>query len=138
MVVQDIRNQHKNVEFSFRIKEDLQEDEKEMLRNMSEIRKLDRRRLPCPRKIGKGKLFTEVRKVNELLKKIEWKDVTEDNNLFYLGATLVTKVFEKTKVKRKKKQTWWKGRLESQVKELNKDMGRQNALVEGKKMNKKQ
>ena len=77
VVVEDIGNQHENVEFGFRIKEELQEDEKEMLKIISEIRKLDRTRLPCLKKIEKGKLFTEVRKVNELLKKIESKDVTE-------------------------------------------------------------
>ena len=58
VVVEDIGNQYENVEFGFRIKEELQEDEKEMLKNMSEIRKL-RTRLPCLRKVGKGKLFTE-------------------------------------------------------------------------------
>ena len=73
----------------------------------------------------------------ELLKKIESKDLTENNNLFYLGAALVTKVFEKDKTKGEKKQPWWKRRLESQVKELNKDLGRLNALLEGKKMKKK-
>ena len=53
-----------------------------MLKNMPEIRKLDRTRLPCLRKVEKGKLFTEVRKVSELLNKTESKDVTEDNDLF--------------------------------------------------------
>ena len=62
---------------------------------MSVIQKLDRTRLPCLRKVEKGKLFTEVKKVNELFKKIKSKDVTEDNDLFYLAAALVTKVFEK-------------------------------------------
>ena len=47
--------------------------------------------------VGKGKLFTEVRKVKLHLKKIELKDLTEDNDLFYIGAKLVTKVFEKNK-----------------------------------------
>ena len=75
--------------------------------------------------------------MNELLKNIESKDVTEDNGLFYLGAALVTKVFEKTKTKGEKKQPWWKRRLQSQVKELNKDLGRLNALLEGWKMKKK-
>ena len=137
VVVEDIGSRHKNVEFGFRIKEELQEVEKEMLKSMSEIRKLDRTRLPCLRKVEKGKLFPEVRKANELLKKIESKDVTEDNDLFYLGAALVTNVFAKTKTKGEKKQPWWKRRLESQVKELNKDLGRLNALLEGKKMKKK-
>ena len=52
---------------------------------------VDRTRLPFLRKVEKGKLFTEVRKVNELLKKIKSKDVNEDNELLYLGAALVTK-----------------------------------------------
>ena len=82
-------------------------------------------------------MFTEVRKVNELLKNIESNDVTEDNDLFYLGAALVTKVFEKNKTKNEKKQSWWKRKLESQFKELNKNLGRLNALLQGKKMKKK-
>ena len=68
---------------------------------------------------------------------MELKDVTEDNEFFFLGAVLVTKVFEKNKAKRWKKQPWWKRRLESQVKELNKDLGRLNALLQGKKMKKR-
>ena len=83
--------------FGFRIKEELLENEKEMLKNMSEIQKLDRTRLSCLRKVEKRKMFTEVRKVNEFLKKIESKDVTEDNESLYLGVILVTKVFEKNK-----------------------------------------
>ena len=47
-----------------------------------------------------------------------------------------TKLFEKNKTKGEKKQPWWKRRLESQVKELNKDLGRLNALLECKKMKK--
>ena len=57
--VKDIGNQHENAEFGSRIKEELLKDEKEMLKNMSEIRKLDRTRLLCLRKVEKGKLFTE-------------------------------------------------------------------------------
>ena len=109
VVAEGIGNQHENVKFGFRIKEELQEDEKEMLKNMSEIRKLTTR-LPCLRQVEKGKLFTEIRKVNELLKKIELKDVTEDNDLFYLEAALMSKVFEKTKPKGQQKHPWWKRR----------------------------
>ena len=75
--------------------------------------------------------------MNELLKNNESKDVTEDNDLFYLGAALVTKAFEKNKTKDEKKQSWWKRKLERQFKELNKDLGRLNALLQGKKMKKK-
>ena len=69
VVVENIGDQHENVEFGFRIKE-LQKDEKEMLKNMSAIGKWDKR-LPCLGKVEKGKLFTEVKKVNEFLTKIE-------------------------------------------------------------------
>ena len=132
MVVEDIGNLYENVEFDFKIKEQLLEDEKEMLKNVSEIQKIDRARLACLRKVEKKKLFTEVRKVNELLKKIESKDVTEDNDYFYLQAVLVTKVFEKNKAKGEKKQSWWKRTTESQP-----DQGGLKALLEGKKMKKK-
>ena len=64
VVVQDIGNRHKNGEFGFRIKEELLEDLKERLKNMSEIQKLYRTRLPCLKKVEKGKLFIEERKVN--------------------------------------------------------------------------
>ena len=69
---------------------------------MSEIRKLDRTRLPHLRKVEKEELIAEVRKVDELLKKIESKEVTDDKD--YLGTELVTKVFEKNKTKGEKKQ----------------------------------
>ena len=106
LVVEDIGDPHENGEFGFRINKELLEDEKEMLKDMSEIRKLDRTRLPRLRKVEKEELITEVRKVNELLKKIESKDVTDDKDLFYLGTELVTKVFEKNKTKAEKKQPW--------------------------------
>ena len=64
VVVEDIGNRHDNVEFDFRIKKELLEDEKEMQKNISEIRKLDRTRLPCFKKVGKGNLNTS--------KKSEW------------------------------------------------------------------
>ena len=51
VVVEDIGNRHENVEFDFRIKEKLHENEKEILKNMSETRKLDRTRLPYLRKV---------------------------------------------------------------------------------------
>ena len=61
--------------FGFRIKAELLEDEKEMLKNMSKIQKLDRTRLLCLRKVEKGTVYR--RKTNELLKKTELKNVTE-------------------------------------------------------------
>ena len=75
--------------------------------------------------------------MNELLNKIELKVVAENNDLFYLGVAFMTKVSEKNKTKSEKKQPWWKIRLESQVEELNKNLVRLNAMLEGKKMKNK-
>ena len=78
---------------------------------------VDRTRLPFLRKVEKGELFTEVRKVNELLKKIKSKDVNEDNELFYLGAALVTKTFGKITQKERRNSLGgnkdWKVKLKS-------------------------
>ena len=64
---------------------------------MLEIRKLDRIRLPCLRKVEKGKLFTEVKKVNELLSKVKSKDVTENNKKRGEETALVDKKTGETK-----------------------------------------
>ena len=53
MVVEDIGYRHENVEFGFRIKQELLEDEKEMLKNTSEIRKIDRARCHASEKLKK-------------------------------------------------------------------------------------
>ena len=63
-------------------------------------------------------MFIEIRKGNQLLKKIELKDVTEDNDLFYLEAALVNTVLERNKTMGEKKQLWPRRRQESQVREL--------------------
>ena len=91
---------------------------------------IERARLPCIRKVGKGNILTS----GEV---IELKGVIEDNDLLYLGAALMTKVFKTNKTKREREHYWWKRRLKSQVKELNEDLGRLNALFDGKKMKKK-
>ena len=46
-------------------------------------------------------------------------------------------MFNLTKQSQIGKKPWWKRRLESQVKELNKDLQRLNALLESRKMKKK-
>ena len=54
VVVENTGVQHGNVEFGFRIKKELLEDEKKMLKNMPEV-KLHIARLPCPRNVEKKK-----------------------------------------------------------------------------------
>ena len=115
MVVEDNVNQQGNAEFGFRIKDELVKDEEKIVKIMPEIQKLDRTRLPCLRKIEKAKLFPEVRKVNEFLRKIESKDATEENDFFYLEVALVTKVLEK-KIKQKMRRNSLGGKEDWRVK----------------------
>ena len=61
--------------------------------------------------------------MNELLKNIESKDVTEDNDLFYLGAALVTKVFEKNKTKMRRNSLGRKENWKVNLKSLTKILG---------------
>ena len=60
VVVEDIGNRREHTKVGFRIKEELLQGENDMLKNMSEIRKLDRARLPYLSKIEKRKLFAKV------------------------------------------------------------------------------
>ena len=57
--------------------------------------------------------------MNELLKKIELKDGAENNDLFYLGAALVTKEFEKNKTRVRRNSVGgkdWKVKLKNLTK----------------------
>ena len=70
---------------------------------MSEIQKLDRTRLPRLRKVEKEELFTEKwMKTWDVKMKDEPNDVTDDNDLLYLGAALATKDLKTTKQKVKR------------------------------------
>ena len=55
--------------------------------------------MPCIRKVGKGNILTN----GEV---IELKGVIEDNDLLYLGAALMTKVFKTNKTKREREHCW--------------------------------
>ena len=70
--------------------------------------------------------------------KIKVNNITETNGLIYCGAAMVTEMLGvKSKNKEKRKEPWWKRRLEGQVKQLNRDLGRVNALIERKTVKKK-
>ena len=63
--------------------------------------------------------------------KVNLSNITETNNLIYCGAALVTEVLGINRNGKKNRQEpWWKRRLEGQVRDLNRDLGRVNALIE--------
>ena len=56
----------------------------------------------------------------------------------YVGAAVVTDLVGVKRGNRQtRKEPWWKKRLENQVKILNKDLGRVNALIQQKTIKKK-
>ena len=71
--------------------------------------------------------------------KVNLSNITETNNLIYCGAALVTEVLGINRNGKKNRQEpWWKRRLEGQVRDLNRDLGRVNALIEKKAVKKKE
>ena len=88
----------------------------------NKLSKERRERLPPLRVIDKHILLEANRKVDEVMNKIEVRNITELNHLVYAGAVVVTEGME----------PWWKMRMEAQVKQLNKALEHINTLIERK------
>ena len=87
--------------------------------------------------IEKHRLLEATRKVDKVLNTIEVGDITELNDLAYAG---VAAVMEMLGVKNRKStgiEPWWKRRMKAQVKQLNKELGHIDTLIERKNMKKK-
>ena len=102
---------------------------------MEEILKKEKIRVPSLRGIERSKLRNAVQTVKVMLGNIVTTDITATNDLIYAGSVIVN---EMVGVKRKenytRKQPWWKRRLEQQAPDLNRDLGRVNAMILGKKI----
>ena len=113
-------------------------EEVDLIEKLEEILQQERERLPSLRGINRGKLRDITKKVNAVLEKIETNDITKTNDLMYAGALLVTDLVGAKRGKRgPKKEPWWKRRLENQIKILNNDLGRVNALIQQKVVKRK-
>ena len=109
-----------------------------MIEKMEEILNINRVRLPSLRGIDRRKLEISVQKVDAVLQKIETTDITSTNDLIYADAVIVNEIVGvKSSGKTTDKEPWWKRRLQKQVSELNKDLGRVNALMQEKKIKQK-
>ena len=110
---------------------ELSPEEVEVIKNLEEILQKERERLPSHREIDRRKLKEVTKKVDAVLEKIKTNDITTTNDLMYAGAAVVTDlVGVKRGDRQTRKEPWWKRRLENQVKILNKDLGRVNALIQ--------
>ena len=112
--------------------------EVEIIEKMEEILKRDRIRLPPLRGIERSKLRNAVQSVNTVLGKIVTTDITSTNDLIYAGFVAVNEMIGiKQKENYTSKQPWWKRRLEQQITDFNRDLGRVNAIIQGKRIKQK-
>ena len=87
--------------------------------------------------IEKHRVLEATTKVDEVMNKIEVENIPELNGLVYAGAVVVTEMLGVKNRKSTGMEPWWKRRMEAQVKQLNKDLGHINTLIERKNIKKK-
>ena len=104
-----------------------EEDESTVCRTR-EILQEKRQCLPSLRGVDRMKLKTTVQEVGKVLAKVKGNNVTRTNNIIYTGAKVAIEKLRIKSGKRAKKGPWWKRRLENEVKEFNRDLGRINAM----------
>ena len=94
--------------------------------------------LPPLRGMEKHGLLETTRKADEVLNETEVGNITELNDIVFAGALVVTEILGVKIRKSARMEPLWKRRMEAQVKQLNKDLGRINTLIERKNVKKKQ
>ena len=70
----------------------LMEEDREMLKMMMKLRKKPRVRLPAMSGVDGVKLKEAVKKVNDLLEKLNIDNITEMNDAIYYGAAMVCEI----------------------------------------------
>lgn len=79
-----------------------------------------------------------VQKVDAVLIKLLPLDASVTNYLLYVKAVIFAEMVVMNKaISSNNKETWWKGQLDKQLRELNIDLGRLNALIENGKIKRK-
>ena len=66
------------------------------------------------------------------MNKIEVGNITELNDLVYAGAIVVTEMLGVKNRKSIGKEPWWERRMEARLKQLSKDLGHIDTLIERK------
>ena len=94
--------------------------------------------LPPLRGMEKHGLLETTRKADEVLNETEVGNITELDDIVFAGALVVTEILGVKIRKSARMEPLWKRRMEAQVKQLNKDLGRINTLIERKNVKKKQ
>ena len=136
-MVPNVEEERNNV-FVIKMNMQITNEDMTILEKMHNVlSKETRERLPPLRGIEKHRLLEATIKVDEVMNKTEVGNITELNDLVYAGAVVVTEMLGVKNKKSTGMEPWWKRRMESQAKQLSKDLGYINALIERKSIKKK-
>ena len=92
------------------------------------IEKGRKNKLPALRNVPKKKLLEETAKVDKVLSKFKIHSITKTNELFYVGAFVLTnRLGVKIDKVAGRKEPMWKRRLQNKIKELRKDLSQLEA-----------
>ena len=107
----------------------LDETEVAIVMEIAEVIERDRTvKLPALRNVPKRKLLEETAKVDKVLRKFKTHSITKTNELFYVGAVVVTnRLGVKIDKVAGRKKPMWKKRSQNKVKELRKDLSQLEA-----------
>ena len=133
----DIEEEPQEVEEAIHLEEgvEVHDEEMKVLEKIKEILKEYRiDRLSSLKIIEKSRLMKTVKIGDNVIKA---RNITETNKLIYTGAFVGSDMVGMIRPKTEKKDPWWKRRLEGQVKQMQKDIGFINKLIEKKTVKKK-
>ena len=110
----------------------LDEEEVATVMEIAEVIERGRKdKLPALRNVPKKKLLAETVKVDKVLSKFKTHSITKTNELFYVGAFVVTnKLGFKIDKAPRRKEPIWKRRLQNKIKDLRKDLSQLEASKE--------
>ena len=101
------------------------------------VYKKEKQQLKSLRGIPKAKVKCAVNKINFVLKKIDILNLSELESTMYATAAYVANLVGANKLRKTKKEPWWKRRLKEKLKELGRDSDFVNNLLEKRNIKKK-
>ena len=107
----------------------LDEEEVAIVIKIAEVKERGRKdKLPVLKNVPKKKLLEETAKVDKVLSKFKTLSITKTNELFYVGAVVVTnRLGVKIHKVAGRQEPIWMRRLQNKIKELRKDLSQLEA-----------
>ena len=114
----------------------MKDKEEKILKSLKELMLISAKKtqLPSLRKLNTKELKETEEPVNSVIHNGITNFITEMNNLFYAGVYVVAEKLgemKKNKSNEKRKEPWWKRRIQADIVEWRKDLSRLNELRKG-------